>query len=213
MARIVKNPFGVLSGKVGELVFKKGKYGPYVSSRPSKGKCKPSKAQLQQQQKMVPIVQFLKPLKDLIKECYVPFKIKQAGFNAAKSYFLKHAVELEDDHFVINYTKALVSFGDLRPIANLQMTPDAANHSINLQWTNNSQQAMAYDDDQLLVVYYAPDINVMGYELQVATRADEQATVVLGDVWAQTPVQVWTGFHRPEDQQASMSTYGGVFMV
>lgn len=213
MARVIKNPFGELSGKVGTVVFKKGKNGAYISSLPTSTRHKPSVLQERQRLKMTTVMDFLKPLQQLFKEAYFPFEANKSGFHAAKSYYLREVVLPVGDTFEIDYPKALVSFGDLRPAVDVQLISDTNQHQLRLQWTDNSAQAMAYADDCLIVVIYTPQSNKMMYRTDLALRANGEATIDFNVLQESTNVHVWIGFYRPNKQRASMSTYAGSIVV
>ena len=216
MARVVKNPFGELSGKVGELVFKKGKNGAYISMVPSPTKKKPSVLQERQRLKMTTVMDFLKPLKRLLQEAYFPFASNASGFHAAKSYYLREVVMPVNETFSIDYPKAPVTFGDLRPPANVQLTAgntpstnSVGDKQLHLSWTNNSDQAMAYPDDVLIVVTHIPERSITNIRYDLAVRAQGKATLQLGMYAPGAVTHVWLGFYRPQEQRASMSTYAG----
>ncbi|TPV35762.1 hypothetical protein FJ651_02270 [Paucihalobacter ruber] len=220
MARIVKNPFGELSGKVGELVFKKGKNGAYISMVPTPTKKKPSVLQERQRLKMTTVMDFLKPLKRLLQEAYVPFASQKSGFHAAKSYYLREVVIPVNDSFTIDYPKALISFGDLRPATGVQLTclttgrqPGSAPQEIRLSWTNNSDQAMAYGDDALIIVTHTPERSITNIRYDLAVRAEGEVTLQLGMYATGAVTHVWLGFYRPHEQRAAMSTYAGSVVV
>lgn len=61
MARLINNPLGGISGKAGSVVFKKTKYGTYMSSLPSVNSKNASTLQQQQQSKMKMVMHFLMP--------------------------------------------------------------------------------------------------------------------------------------------------------
>lgn len=211
MARIVKNPFGELSGKAGELVFKKGKNGAYISSRPGPTRKKPSAVQQLQRNKMKLVMDFLIPMQGLLKECYFPFQKEKSGFHSAKSYYLKHALEFEDQGYRINYPKAMISFGELRPpeAISLEVVPEEYKFKIN--WTDNSNQGMAFPDDRLLLACYAPEKERFFYKTNLADRYEASHTFQLDNSWEEMSIHVWAGFHKPEEKRASMSTYVGEF--
>ena len=212
MARILKSPIGELSGKAGGLVFKTGKNGNYVSSLPVPTKKKPSAVQQLQRNKMTVVMEFLRPFQYLIKDNYFPFQQNKSGFHAAKSYYLKEAVVFQNGDYSINYPKALLSYGDLRGIKDLQIAVAANNEGFNLQWTDNCNQAMAYPNDQLLVVCYAPEaggIRRSYYRKDLAQRADGEAFYPLGASNTSTEYHIWAGFCRPEEKRASPSMYAG----
>lgn len=212
MARIIKSPIGELSGKAGGLVFKTGKNGNYVSSLPVPTKKKPTVVQQLQRNKMTVVMEFMRPFQWAFRDFYFPFQKNKSGFHAAKSYYLKEALLYENEQYVINFSKALLTYGDLRIIENLQLTPDAENHTLSLLWTNNSSQAMAYQEDALLVLFYAPETNQHFYFSKLARRADETAVCNLNNQQA-TEYHVWVSFHQPEQQRASPSVYGGKVLV
>lgn len=212
MARITKSPIGELSGKAGGLVFKTGKNGNYVSSLPVHRNNKPSPVQQLQRDKMTTVMEFMRPFQWAFRDFYFPFQKNKSGFHAAKSYYLKEALLFENEQYVINFSKALLTYGDLRIIENLQLTPDAEHHTLQLQWTNNSTQALAYPEDALLVLFYAPESNQHFYFSKLARRADETAVCTLNNQQA-TEYHVWVGFYQPEQQRASPSVYGGKVLV
>ncbi|WP_339610787.1 DUF6266 family protein [uncultured Planktosalinus sp.] len=212
MARIVKSPIGQLSGKAGGLVFKTGKNGNYVSSLPVHSNTKPSPIQKLQRNKMTVVMEFMRPFQWAFKDYYYPFQQKKSGFHAAKSYYLKEALEYDDGHYKINYPKALLTFGDLRMVEHLQITPDVEHHTLQLQWTDNSSQAMAYPDDELLLLFYAPANHQRFMFPKLAQRADASVVCDLKSKQVQE-YHVWVSFYQPEQQRASPSVYAGSFEV
>lgn len=211
MARINKSLIGELSGKAGGLVFKTGKNGNYVSSLPTPTNKKPSVEQQLQRDKMTVVMDFLRPLQTLIKEAYFPFQQNRSGFHAAKSYYLKKAVLMDNGAYAINYPKALLSFGDVLGMEGLQVTADALTYSITLQWVDNSYQAMAEPDDKLLVVCYAPKNQQLYYQTELAQRTDTQVSIPLDASWAAMDIHVWAGLQSADQLRASPSSYGGSF--
>lgn len=209
MARITKSPLGEFSGRVGAVVFKTGKNGNYISERPTPTTKKPSEVQQLQRNKMTVVMEFMILFQRVFRTVYFPFQQKKSGFHAAKSHYLKEAVVLENGKYTIDYSKALLSYGDLRMVENLQLTPDADNHSITIQWTDNSNQAMAYPDDELIVVCYSPETNDRYFLTNLAQRAAGQVVCNLGNLNTPTEFHIWVGFHQPEKQRASPSVYGG----
>ena len=118
-----------------------------------------------------------------------------------------------NDTFAIDYPKALISFGDLRPAADVQLALGTQPQEIHLSWTNNSNQAMAYADDALIIVTYTPERSVMNIRYDLATRAEGAATLQLGMYAPEVITHVWVGFYRPGKQRAAMSTYAGSVVI
>lgn len=213
MARIKKSTIGELSGKAGGLVFKTGKNGTYVSSLPTPTKNKPSAVQQLQRNKMTVVMDFLRPFQFLIKENYFPFQKNKSGFHAAKSYYLREALLLQNDQYVINYSKALLTYGDLRMVEDLQLAVAATNNGFNLQWKDNSAQAMAYPDDELVLVCYAAGVQARYFSSQLAQRSDESAFCAFEPASNPTEYHIWVGFSRPDEKRASPSFYGGSLVL
>ncbi len=212
MAR-VSNKLINLTGMVGGLVFYKSIYGDLVRTKPDKTgkKRKSSELQKLQQGKMQVVMAFLRPLKHLIKDNIFPPGTHLPAFHWAKSYYLEEAVYFEDDAYHIHFPKALLSLGDLRPPELLSVHVDDT-YLIQLQWQDNSEQALAYPDDGLLVVLCAPQANAIFYRTDVARRSDQAVTISLNQSWEGVETHIWAGFSRP-GERASTSVYMGNFIL
>ncbi|MBW2962618.1 DUF6266 family protein [Mesonia aestuariivivens] len=208
MARIINNPLGELSGKAGSVVFKKTKYGNYVSSLPNVTK-KPSVLQQRQQSKMKMVMHFLTPLRWILKNTYFPLQQNSPSFNHIKSYYLRHALTPSGEGFQLVYSRCLMSYGDLRMPEQVVFQREGM-YEVLLTWEPQQEQAMAQPDDQLFVVVYQPDLHQFCFVEQVAERQAGQATFELPEVWdAAAQFYIWVGYYRPEEQQASLSVYLG----
>ena len=89
MARIINHPLGELSGKVGAVVFKKTKYGSYLSSVPSGPPPKASALQELQQSKMKAVMHFLTPLRVILKHTFAHIFGDIFGHRRTKSSLLE----------------------------------------------------------------------------------------------------------------------------
>jgi hypothetical protein len=211
MARIINNPFGELSGKIGGVVAKRGKKTkPYLASMPTPTTAKPSAVQLLQRNKMTVVMDFLRPLQGLLRESFFPFQQNKSGFHVAKSYFLKEALNYVDGGYEINCSKALVSFGDLRIPEGMACEVTEEPYTMRITWADNSDQAMAYPKDRLMLVFYAPGIKKITREIGMAARRKTgEALVKLTNMWAGTDIHVWAGFQQRKKKRASSSVYLG----
>ncbi|WP_188438888.1 DUF6266 family protein [Planktosalinus lacus] len=213
MAIITNNPFGSMSGSVGELVMKTNKHGKQiVSAKPDMSRVKPSVVQKIQRNKLKVAMEFLSPLSGLMKIAYKPFRKNTSGFDAAKSYFLKEALIPTDDGYIIDYGKAMVTFGDLRIPEGIHMVIDEDDEgfAINLQWEDNTHQALAYPEDTLLLVLHVPEDGRFIYYRDIATRVSLSASIYLENYWKTKELQLWMAFMQPEAERASPSVYLGV---
>lgn len=212
MAR-VRSQVVKLSGMVGGLVFYKSIYGELVRTKPvSVGKKRKSSVLQKLQQDKLPVVMtFLSPLKSLLKENMFPPGWVLPAFHWAKSYYLNEAVYYENERYHINFPKALMSLGDLRPPDLISAHVDDT-YLIELQWQDNSDQALAYADDGLLVVLCAPEDKAILYRTDVAKRSDQAVTITLNKSWEGVETHIWAGFSQP-GKRASASVYLGSFVL
>ena len=210
MARMINNPLGELSGKAGSIVFKKTKYGSYVSSLPVGNFKKASTLQQKQQSKMKTVMHFLTPLRRILKNTYFPLQQKSPVFNHIKSYYLRHALAPSGEGYQLVYSRCLMSYGDLRMPEQVVQQREGA-YEVELTWAARLEQAMAQPDDELFVVVYRPDVHQFYLVERLAERQAGQATFSLPEVWnPEAEFHSWVGYYRPEEQQASLSVYLGV---
>ncbi|MDR6300677.1 DUF6266 family protein [Mesonia maritima] len=208
MARIINNPLGDLSGKAGSVVFKKTKYGTYISSLPNVNSQKSSTLQKKQQSKMKTVMHFLTPLQWILKNTYFPLQQNSPTFNHIKSYYLRHALTSNGEGYHITYSQCLLSYGDLRIPEQVELQREES--QVHLTWQPQVEQAMAKADDQLFVVVYQPDLHQFYFVEQLAERQAGQATFAIPEVWSPTAeFHGWVGYYRPQEQQASLSVYLG----
>ncbi len=215
MAIIKDSPLGSLSGKLGDLTFRKNKYGTTtVSKKPDMSRVKPSVVQKFQRSKMKVAMDFLSPLSGLMKDFYMPFRANRAGFDSAKSYIMKEALLNTEEGYVIDYGKAMISFGDLRipEGIHIHLEEDNEGFDIHLQWEDNTRQAMAYPDDSLLVVIHVPEDGRYIYYRDITQRGSLGASIRLEKYWKTRELQLWMAFVRPDEKRASPSVYLGGIM-
>ena len=207
MAQIIHNSIGTLSGKAGNLVFKKSKYGNYVSSAPRPTKKPATQLQLRQRQKMKCVMHFLNAASFILKQTYFPINQKKATYHLIKSYYLKHTISENNQQFSINLSKALMSYGMIRPPANVSIS-EVDNLTRHVTWTSETDQALAQADDELFVVLYQPQLHQFYFKANLALRNDEQADFKIPEVWQGTsPPLVWFGYLGQKEKTASISVF------
>jgi hypothetical protein len=214
MAIITNNPFGGMSGKLGDVVLKKYKKTDkqLITAKPDMSRVKPSPLQKFQRSKMRLAMDFLSPLKGLIREAFMPFRKNTYGFDAAKSYFMKEALfPAEGGGYAVDYGKVLITFGDLRIPEGIliQVDETAEKLKIDLHWEDNTHQAVAYPDDRLLLVIYDMEDERFIYFKENTSRENLSGTVSLPGNYKNKELQLWMSFVRPEEQRASPSVYLG----
>lgn len=210
MATFEKGILGGFSGKVGNVVGARWRGKNVMRSVPQRGNYVPTEAQLLQRERFKTVVDFLTPIKGILSQYFGKSQGDKSTYNLATSYHLKNALVETPEGFVIDYQKVLISKGDLRDIDSPTVTA-AANQVINLSWVDNSGQGNASATDQLVVVFYAPTLQLFQTYEQIASREDESAQVTLPAFLSGIDVQTWATF--VSNTNAAMSNYLGELTV
>lgn len=212
MATFEKGILGGFSGKVGNVVGTRWRGKNVMRSLPQRGSYTPTVKQEEQREKFKTVIGFLSPIVEVLNLYFGSPQGDRSRSNLATSYHLKNAVVSTPTGMTMDYAKVLISKGDLRGI-DAGTLAAAAGQTLNLGWQDNSGQGKATAKDELMVVVYAPDLNLFYNNLSVATRQDTAATVTLPNYMASLEVQVWASFSKPDTNFAAMSTYMGAITV
>jgi hypothetical protein len=152
MARLSNNMYGPLSGKLGPVIHSTWKGQPYVRMRPRKrGKKRGVKEKLNQD-KFSQTHYWLQPLLPFVRIGFRGYSPRVEGFNAAKSFCLKHAFTGEAAEQKIDPSRMQLSYGDLPLPSSIKMKR-SGDYFLEFSWDkknnggNNHDQAMllAYD--------------------------------------------------------------------
>jgi len=205
-------PLGDFSGKIGNVVGSTWRGKAVMRSLPIKSTKAPSLSQQVQRDKFKAVMTFLNPLKELLNTTFGNNSQVKTPFNNATSYHLKEAVMDVNDTWQMLYPKVLISEGALQGIQQAVLTP-MPNHSLLLQWADNSLQAYAYADDQLLLVVYAPALQRYAVFTDEATRQDGTATLSLPEEFTGQAIETWASFMTATGNKAALSVYLGSYVV
>tara|TARA_R110002049_G_scaffold11341_1_gene53620 strand:+ start:517 stop:1158 length:642 start_codon:yes stop_codon:yes gene_type:complete len=212
MATFEKGILGGFSGKVGNVVGSRWRGKNVMRSLPQRGNYTATAKQEEQRLKFKTVIGFLNPIVDILNSYFGNPQGDKSRANIATSYHLKNAVVSTPAGTVMDYAKVLISKGDLRGIDGGTITAAAA-QTLNLSWQDNSGQGKATATDALMVVVYAPDLNLFYNNVAVATRDATTATITLPNFMASFQVEVWASFSKPETNFAAISTYMGAITV
>jgi hypothetical protein len=133
-------------------------------------------------------------------------------FNNALSYHLKEAISLVPTGFEMQYPKVLISKGVLCGMEQPELSNMAPN-TLLLKWQDNSNQGMAYPNDNLLVIAYAPSLERFEYFLETAVREDAQALLEFTADFQDHEVVLWAAFINPFLEISATSRYLGLIPV
>ena len=207
-----KGILGAFSGKVGPVVGATWRGKDVMRSLPKKGNRLATEFQQAQRSKFAMTTEFLSGVQPVIKRYFGNDTGLKTRRNQAMSYLMKEAIVFNDPNYEWDYTKGLISKGDLLGINNGQVVAGSG-QDLTFSWTDNSGQGEAQVTDKLVVVVYEPTSKATVYSLNAASRDDESATVQLPSFLSGLEVQVWATFVSSNDKLAATSIYLGAVMV
>jgi len=212
MATYEQGILGPFSGKVGTVVGANWRGKNVMRSRPKKSNRVPSEAQQLQRERFTTVAKFLNPIKWVLSQYFGQANTYRSRFNLATSYHLKEAVEWVSGTFEVIYPKVMTSKGELQGLNQPVVTP-LANQQLDFKWEDNSGQGMAIAEDQLLVVVFAPDLNMFEVFEHSATREDKMVTLTLSSYFQGLKVHCWGSFVNDERKLSASSSYLGEISI
>jgi hypothetical protein len=212
MATFEKGILGGFSGKVGNVVGSRWRGKNVMRSLPQRGNYTATAKQEEQRLKFKTVIGFLSQIVEILNSYFGSPQGDKSRSNLATSYHLKNAVVTTPTGTVMDYAKVLISKGDLRGIDGGTIVA-AARQTLNFGWQDNSGQGKATATDTLMVVVYAPDLNLFYTNTAVATRDATTASVTLPNYMASFEVEVWVSFSKPDTNFAAISTYMGAVTI
>lgn len=206
-----KGILGAFSGKVGPVVGASWRGKEVMRSLPKKSNRVVTALQQQQRQKFAMVNDFLGGIQPVIKRYYGNDSGIKTRRNQAMSYLMREALVFNNPDFEWDYSKVLISRGDLTSIENA--TLDVAAGAISVTWTDNSDQGEALANDQLVLVVYDPVSKAVVYSLAAGERADETAALAMPSNLDGAEVQVWATFVAADEKLFATSLYLGSITV
>lgn len=202
----------LLSGSIGNEIWciRNGKN--YKRTKPVSVHNPRTPGQLEQRARFSVMVKFLQPLKDFLRVGFESQAGAMSPFNAAMSLNYKNALSGTYPDFKINYSKVMVSRGNLpgpKQPAVISNIPG----KVDFTWVDNSSEYNARGDDMVLLLVYNPDrqeaINFFGGN----SRYKGWQSVTLPLSFAGDEVQCYIAFQNAGQSQVSDSQYLGSLRV
>ncbi|MCL9809975.1 DUF6266 family protein [Flavobacterium sp. HXWNR70] len=183
-----------------------------MRSLPKKGSRMATDFQQAQRSKFAMTTEFLGGIQPVIKRYFGSDTGLKTRRNQAMSYLMKEALVFNDPNYEWDYTKVLISKGDLLGMNNGQVVAGTG-QNLEFSWTDNSGQGEAQATDALVVVAYEPTSKTTVYNLNAGTRNSSSATLALPTFLSGLEVQVWATFASADEKLAATSLYLGSVTV
>ena len=211
MGTISKGILGGFSGTVGTVVGGNWKGIDYIRSQSAKRTSNPTQAQLEQQAKFSIAIRFITSLSGLLAVSFRKFAVRMTAANSAFAYLLKNAISGVYPGYAIDYSRVLVSRGDL-PNADNPTATATAGSTIHYAWTDNSGMGKAKPGDKSILVVYCPAMNQVRYITEGDTR-DQQGGDFAVAMFHGKQVQTWVGFISADGKEIATSVFTGQLTV
>ncbi|MEO5650031.1 MAG: DUF6266 family protein [Ginsengibacter sp.] len=210
MATFEKGILGGFSGKVGNIICGNWKGIDYMRSKANKRTFVPSQKQLEQQLKFALMMRFLQPMSGLLGISFYDFAIRKTGINSAFAYNFSNAITGTFPDYAIDYSKALVSRGNLPNVLGPSVVSGAGS-ILTWSWTDNNSSE-AKPTDQAILVAYCPAMKQAIFTTNGGERSDLTAELNLLTFTGQQ-VETYIGFVSPDGHDVSVSLFTGEVLV
>ena len=207
MGKISQGILGGLSGKVGNVIGGSWKGIDYIRIKPTSVANPRTPGQVNQRNKFSATIEFLQPNKEFLNVGYKAFAIKKTAFNSAMSNVLSNAITGTAPNFIVDYSLALLSKGNLSTPLNGSVDLATANQ-VTFNWDDNSAEGNADTTDKSMVLAYNPSKKESIYILDGAARSITSQLLTLPTSYSGDTIQLFMAFVS-ENGVVSNSVYLG----
>lgn len=208
MGKIGRGILGGVSGKVANIVGARWKGIDYIRAKPQSVANPRTQLQVNQRTKFALVLRFLQPNLNFVKIGYKNFAVKKSQFNSAMSFILNNAIIGDYPNYLIDYSVALLSRGNLATALNPQFDVSTPGQ-VKFTWEDNSTNGNAQATDKAMVVVYNPAKGESVYITEGATRVDLTQTVIIPSNYSGDDIEMFISFMSADETQLSNSIYIG----
>lgn len=212
MGKISQGVLGGFSGKLGNVVGASWKGIDYMRIKPANVANPKTQGQLDQRSKFALVLNFLQSMTVFVRLGFKLYATKKTQFNSAMSYLLGNAITGAYPDFTLDYSKVLVSKGNLTGAVNASAVSDTPGE-VAYAWDDNSGSGSAAATDVALLLAYSPAKNISVYLTSGAVRSDGAATLNLPNDFSGDDVEVYLGFMSGDATDVANSVHLGTVTV
>lgn len=207
MAKYTEGITGAFSGKVGPVVGSSRNGVPYMKSKGNARTSLATGAELANRKKFSAAHAWLKPLLPLLRVGFKGYSQTSYGFNAAKSYLLKHAME----NGQVVPEEAKISNGDLPQSAGLSVTLQDS-YKLQFHWSPDYMDGTD-PKDQLMTLAYHPESSTAQYVVHGAFRETGEQILALSRDFIDKTVHIYAAYVAADRNRQSDSIYLGPMLI
>lgn len=205
MARLKDGLIGGVSGKIGNVIIS-SRYGKeYVKSAPDKVMNPKTKEQVKQRSKFSVTMAFLKTITPFVRVGFQSAsENRRTPTNAASSYIMKNAFTNDAGNLGLDYSKVLVSMGDLdtSEIINIEFN----GRELTVYWDANFM-VTAKDNDQVMLLVHNSNLGESVFDIGAGKRSHGSAKIVLPNDWKNQDNHIYLAFRSADGKKVSDSVY------
>ena len=205
-------PFGIIYGKVGNLIGYNNGGRQGFRKIPAKSSKLPTAAQLEQRMRLALVVMFLSPLKSIVSKGFGNKLGKRSQMAQCVSYHTKHAVIGKFPDLEINYSNVLLTKGRLYKADNVEVFSSTV-ACLNITWSERIPCGISGPNDEAMLVAYNHSKHKYEFLRTTSDRASQCATLNLPIEFSGDRVHCWMLFISPNGKEFSPSTYIGSVAV
>jgi hypothetical protein len=158
------------------------------------------------------VIDFLKPLTAFLRVGFKSYAHQMTEFNAAMAFNLGNAITGIYPDIEIDFTKAIVSRGNLQVALNPAAVAGLASQ-VNFTWDDNTGYGNGLATDKVLLVVYDPVKKMGEFILGGNTRTSGAQTFTLPEYYTGDEVQCYIAFGNDNQSVVSNSLYAGAVIV
>lgn len=197
----------IISGKLGDVVLVNRKGKLHFRSRPKKREKPLSPAQLKQVSVIKAVSPFIAKVKPVVKMGFAGKSDNDK--DSALSFLMKNAVDKSGPVAVLDYTRVLVTRGDLMAPAGGQADYDPTD-GLTIQWNDNSGTGSARASDRGLIAAYCPEVHEAICVTENGPQRDKKyISVPVSGLYAGRTLHVYLSFISASGRDISKSVYLG----
>lgn len=210
MGKIKTGILGGFSGKVGNVVGSSWNGVDYIRTLAKSMKNPKTQKQLSQRMKFTMILNFVNEVIEFIQIGFRNAGKGQTPYSEAMSYNLQNAITGEYPNFEIDYSKIVLSKGNLYAPNEVSVT--AENGSLRFSWSTRVRPKSSPDDVVMLLAYNVDRLEAE-YDVKAGIRETGSATLDLPSEWDGEQVEAYLVFTSTENKKVSKTRYAGSHIV
>ncbi|WP_158799606.1 DUF6266 family protein [Pedobacter sp. L105] len=209
MAIIKAGQVGDFSGKIGQVVVAEWRDLTVGRSTPKKSSKPPTQDQAGQRSIFLSVIKFLKLIKQTINIGYAKTG-NLSAMNAAVKYHLTNAITGISPNQTIDFSKVVLSVGDLNSVQNAAIVGVTGN-TMNVTWElDEIDQIGSSPTDDVYMLFYSPTLGSTLTVSSIGERSTLAGHVKMPRAFIGSSVHAWMFLVAVDGKSVSKSIYLGL---